>query len=163
RAACSACRRRSPWGGRPGRSGGPRPSGGRPTPHTPPATPCPASPRGFSGRRAVARRPRRRPGGGGRPRAPPARARDRGGRVQLGGAYYSYEWFEAAALLVELAGLALLLGGWPALRWAGPSIAFLIFMVPLPYRLEGALSHPLQRIGTVASTYALQTLGLPAV
>jgi exosortase len=83
--------------------------------------------------------------------------------VQLGGAYYSYEWFEAAALLPELAGLALLLGGRAALRWSGPSIAFLIFMVPLPYRLEGALSHPLQRVGTVASTYALQTLGLPAV
>jgi exosortase len=36
-------------------------------------------------------------------------------------------------------------------------------MVPLPFRLEGAMSHPLQRAGTLASTYALQTLGLPAI
>ena len=35
-------------------------------------------------------------------------------------------------------------------------------MVPLPFRLEIALAHPLQRIGTVASTYALQTLGFSA-
>lgn len=83
--------------------------------------------------------------------------------LQLGGAYFFYEWFEAVALMPELAGLALLLGGWAALRWSWPAIAFLIFMVPLPYRLEGALSYPLQRAGTLASTYALQTLGLPAI
>jgi exosortase len=35
-------------------------------------------------------------------------------------------------------------------------------MVPLPYRLEVALAHPLQRLGTWASTYALQTLGFAA-
>jgi exosortase len=33
----------------------------------------------------------------------------------------------------------------------------------LPYHAEIALAHPLQRFATLASTYALQTLGLPAV
>jgi exosortase len=36
-------------------------------------------------------------------------------------------------------------------------------MVPLPFRVEGALSYPLQRVATKASTYALQTLGFPAL
>ena len=49
------------------------------------------------------------------------------------------------------------------LRWAGPAIAFLVFMIPWPYRLEVALAHPLQRVATLASTYALQTLGYPAI
>jgi len=34
--------------------------------------------------------------------------------------------------------------------------------VPLPGLLAGRLSHPLQRIGTIASTYLIQTLGIPA-
>ena len=62
-----------------------------------------------------------------------------------------------------LAGASLLAGGWACLRWAGPSIAFLIFMIPLPYRVEYLLGSPLQSFATAASTYALQTLGLPAV
>src|SRR5262249_36552352 len=40
---------------------------------------------------------------------------------------------------------------------------FLFFMVPLPYRVEMALGYPLQRIATLSSTYALQTVGLPAL
>jgi exosortase len=35
-------------------------------------------------------------------------------------------------------------------------------MIPLPYSVETAVSHPLQRVATQASTYALQTLGRPA-
>jgi exosortase len=36
-------------------------------------------------------------------------------------------------------------------------------MIPWPYRLEVALAHPLQRVATLASTYALQTLGFAAL
>jgi exosortase len=62
-----------------------------------------------------------------------------------------------------LAGVAVLAGGWPALRWSWPALVFLVFMVPLPYRVEHALGAPLQRVATVASNYTLQTIGLPAV
>ena len=61
-----------------------------------------------------------------------------------------------------LAGLCLLLGGKQILKWAAPSIVFLFFMLPLPYRVEVGLRTPLQSLGTVASCYTLQTLGLPA-
>ena len=80
----------------------------------------------------------------------------------LGGVYF-VQWLEMAALLPILAGLCLLAGGWPALSWAWPAIAFLFFMIPLPYRVEYALGYPLQRIATLSSTFLLQTFGLSAV
>jgi exosortase len=83
--------------------------------------------------------------------------------LRLAGAYCYFAWFEAASLLPLLAGAALLLGGWPALRWAWPAVGFLVFMVPLPYRVETGLAAPLQRVATVAAAYTLQTLGLPAL
>jgi exosortase len=83
--------------------------------------------------------------------------------ARIAGAYLYFDWLDAFSLLPCLAGLAVLLGGWPALRWAWPSIAFLVFMIPLPFRVETALAHPLQRVATIASTYVMQTIGLPAV
>jgi exosortase len=78
------------------------------------------------------------------------------------GAYYYLSWFEALSFISSVGGLCLLFGGWAGVRWAWPAIAFLIFMVPLPYRFEMALGSPLQHIATVVSTYALQVCGLPA-
>jgi exosortase len=78
------------------------------------------------------------------------------------GALLYLDWLNGLSLLPCLAGLAVVLSGWAALRWAWPAIAFLGFMVPLPYRLEAFLTQPLQRLGTLASTYALQTLGFAA-
>jgi exosortase len=79
------------------------------------------------------------------------------------GQRYFFGWVEAASLLPCLAALSLMVGGWTVLRWALPSIGFLLFMIPLPYRAEVALGYPLQRIATLASTYVLQTLGMPAL
>jgi exosortase len=83
--------------------------------------------------------------------------------VRFAGSVLFYEWLGAIGLLPCIAGLALLIGGRPVLRWAWPAIAFLVFMMPLPFRVEIALAHPLQRIATQASTYSLQTLGFVAV
>jgi exosortase len=78
----------------------------------------------------------------------------------LAGRYLFFFWLNQIALLPLVAGAVLMLAGWPALRWATPAIAFLAFMIPLPYRLQVSLAVPLQRIGTTASVYGLQTLGL---
>jgi exosortase len=86
-----------------------------------------------------------------------------GAGLHLLGAYYHAEYVEDLSFLVGLAGVSLCAGGWPCLKWAGLSIAFLVFMLPLPYRLEVALGGPLQRVAVLASTYTLQTLGFPAV
>lgn len=78
------------------------------------------------------------------------------------GTFVFIDWFGHVSLLVCLSGLALLMGGGAALGWSWPAILFLIFMVPLPFQLEFALAYPLQRLATVASTFALQTLGIVA-
>lgn len=67
------------------------------------------------------------------------------------------------SLLFWAAGVACLLGGTPMLRWLLPSIGFLAFMVPLPYRIEGALSLPLQRVATQLTCWLLECLGEPAI
>lgn len=77
-------------------------------------------------------------------------------------AYWSLAKLDALSLLPCLAGIALLLGGWRVLRWAGPSIAFLVFMIPLPGAVGGLLSYPLQRVACITSTYAIQLVGIPA-
>jgi exosortase len=82
--------------------------------------------------------------------------------LRLAGTYYYYPWFEAVSLLPCLVGLVLLVGGRGYLAWSWPAIAFLFFMMPLPYRLETGLRRPLQRLATEISTYAVQTLGCPA-
>jgi exosortase len=86
-----------------------------------------------------------------------------GAILQLVGGYYRIESLVGFAVVPELAGICLLLGGWRVLVWAWPSILFLGFMVPLPWSLETALGGPLQSLATAASTYSLQTLGLLAV
>jgi exosortase len=83
--------------------------------------------------------------------------------MRLTDGFFYVRWLNDLSLLPCLAGLCLLLGGWPALRWAGPSIAFLFFMLPLPYMIETAWAYRLRLIATVTSTFALQTLGLPAL
>jgi exosortase len=78
-------------------------------------------------------------------------------------AYYFYALMDPFSLIPCVAGVVLLIGGWRLLRWAWPSIVFLAFMIPLPGFLADLLSQPLQRIGTIASTYLIQTLGIPAI
>lgn len=79
------------------------------------------------------------------------------------GTYFYLLWFDPLSLIPTLGGLCLLVGGKRLLQISWPSICFLFFMIPLPFTLESALRGPLQRIGTMASTYLMQTIGLPAV
>jgi exosortase len=83
--------------------------------------------------------------------------------LRLFGTYFYFIWLEQLSLLPTLAGLFLLIGGVQALRWAWPAVAFLGFMIPLPYNLSVKLTGPLQQLATVVCTFLLQTLGVPAV
>ncbi len=83
--------------------------------------------------------------------------------MKVVGAYLYLPYIDEVSLLPTLAGVCVLAGGLPCLRWAWPAVAFLVFMVPLPYRLEYLLGGPLQSLATWSSAYALQTIGLPAV
>jgi exosortase len=86
-----------------------------------------------------------------------------GALMRLAGSYYYFPWLGSLSLLPTLAGLSLLLGGRAALAWSWPSIAFLAFLLPLPYGLQVALAAPLQEMATSASTYLLETCGIPVL
>jgi exosortase len=83
--------------------------------------------------------------------------------MRMASSYYYYDLLDPASLIPCLAGLTLFVGGWQALGWAWPSIAFLVFMVPLPGFVAVQLGQPLQRVATVAGTFVIQTVGIPAV
>jgi exosortase len=83
--------------------------------------------------------------------------------LRAAGTYFYLTWLENVSLLPALAGLCVVAGGWHALRWAWPAVAFLLFMLPLPFGIENLLAGPLRRLATACGTYALQTAGLPAV
>ncbi len=83
--------------------------------------------------------------------------------MRLGGAYFSYDYFDQVSLLPAVAGLFMLAGSWPALFWSAPAVAFLAFMIPLPDRVSLAMSGPMQAFATTVSTFALQVIGRPAI
>jgi len=82
--------------------------------------------------------------------------------IRMAAAYVGYPYFDMLSLLPCLFGVFLIVGGWHLLRWAGPALGFLIFMYPLPSIVQREMLNPLQRVATVCSTYALQTLGIAA-
>src|SRR5438552_2908013 len=49
--------------------------------------------------------------------------------LHLAGAYFFFDTLSMLSLLPMLAGICVCVGGRPALRWAWPSIAFLVFML----------------------------------
>ncbi|MFM9961955.1 MAG: exosortase/archaeosortase family protein [Planctomycetaceae bacterium] len=79
------------------------------------------------------------------------------------GARFYFEALEWLSILPCVAGICVVCGGELSLRRAWPGIVFLVFLLPLPYRLEVALAGPLRSVATLVSTYSLQTLGYPAV
>ena len=83
--------------------------------------------------------------------------------VRMWGARYFLQPVDAWSILLWVAGLAWLLGGWRVLWWGLPSIGFLWFMIPLPWSAERMLSLPLQRVATKISCWALVSLGQPAL
>lgn len=86
-----------------------------------------------------------------------------GAALRLLAVWFYIPWFDMISLLPCLVGLVVLCGGRAALTWSWPGIAFLLFMLPLPYRVGTFMAPTLQRLATLASTYALQTLGFPAI
>lgn len=82
--------------------------------------------------------------------------------MRCAGALLYVDAVDGWSILLWTAGACCLLGGVPFLRWSWSSIAFLFFMVPLPFQVERALSLPLQRIAAKLSCWSFQFLGMPA-
>lgn len=77
--------------------------------------------------------------------------------------YYYYNGLDQLSMVPMALGAAFATGGKTAARWAWPAALFLVFMVPLPFRLQTAMSGQLQTVATQMSSYVLVTAGLPAV
>ena len=69
-------------------------------------------------------------------------------------------WIESFTILPALTGLTLAYGGWAALRYAWPAIAFLVFMLPLPKIVNEFMAMPLQTLASIASAFVLRQTGL---
>jgi len=83
--------------------------------------------------------------------------------VRMLGVRFYLDAVEGWSILLWAGGAAWFLCGWRVFRWSLPSVVFLWFMVPLPFRLEHALSRPLQHAATRISCWILQCLGQPAL
>jgi exosortase len=82
--------------------------------------------------------------------------------LSITGGHYFLNPLSYWAMIAWIGGAVWIVCGRRVFGWAFPSIAFLIFMIPLPYRMEGMLAAPLQRVATVLSCCGLQVLGQPA-
>lgn len=78
-------------------------------------------------------------------------------------AKYFISAIDAWSIPVVICGLIWLICGKDWIQWSWPAISFLVFMVPLPWRVESLLSSPLQHVATTMSAWGLQALGFPAV
>ena len=83
--------------------------------------------------------------------------------LRFGEAVYYYNGLDPLSLVPAAAAVLLASGGRLAWRWGWPAAGFLVFMVPLPYRMQTLLSGQLQTLATQVSSAILVTLGYPAV
>jgi exosortase len=83
--------------------------------------------------------------------------------VRMLGAFYYLDAADGWSILFWVGGAVWFLCGWRVFWWSLPAVLFLWFMVPLPFRMEHALSRPMQHVATAASAWVLQCLGQPAL
>jgi len=83
--------------------------------------------------------------------------------VRLYASKYDINPVDRLSYIGALLGITQIMGGFSMLRWAGPPLAFLVFMFPLPSVLENSVLHGLQRLAAISSTWTLQLLGIPAL
>jgi exosortase len=82
--------------------------------------------------------------------------------LRVWAANFDYNNPERASFLGALLACCLIVGGRSMLIWAGPALAFLAFMFPLPNMLENTMLIKLQNVATIISTWTLQLLGIGA-
>jgi exosortase len=85
------------------------------------------------------------------------------GVLRMSGALFSLEPIEVGSLVPALAGVLMLTLGARVVLWCWPGAVFLLFILPWPFQIDVLLTYPLRRVATICSTYALQTMGIPAL
>ena len=82
--------------------------------------------------------------------------------ARLFAAKYAFNPIDRISFIPAIFGAFMLVGGFNAIRWAWPALAFLVFMFPLPSAVEVSVLGRLQRLASITSTFVLQTLGVAA-
>jgi exosortase len=82
--------------------------------------------------------------------------------MRLVAAEFGMNPVDRLSFLPAIFGVFMLVGGFHIIRWAGPALGFLIFMFPLPTKLEVLVLLRLQRLASICSTFVLQTMGIAA-
>jgi exosortase len=82
--------------------------------------------------------------------------------ARLVAAEYGIAPLDRISFLPAIFGVFMLVGGFQVIRWAGPALGFLVFMFPLPHKLEVLVHLNLQKLASICSTFVLQTLGVSA-
>jgi exosortase len=70
---------------------------------------------------------------------------------------------ERLSLVLTFIAVVLLLFGWRLVWKIGPVLLYLFFMLPLPNRVQGWVTLPLQRWATTSAVFGLETLGYDVV
>lgn len=83
--------------------------------------------------------------------------------MHISGVYLFVEAVDCLGLLLCLTGGILLIWGRGLVLGIWPAILFLVFMFPLPFRIERMLSAPLQLYGAEQAAWYIQLVGIPAV
>src|SRR5690606_13593912 len=71
---------------------------------------------------------------------------------------YQFEYPKRLSLILSIAGVVLVVCGWPVVRWGWFAVAFLVFAMPLPERLFVQLTMPLREIAANVSGAALSVI-----
>jgi exosortase len=82
--------------------------------------------------------------------------------LRLVAAEYGKAPYDRLSFIPAIFGVFMMVGGLHVVRWAWPALGFLLFMFPLPSKLEQTVLLWLQRLATIASTFVLQTMGVSA-
>lgn len=79
--------------------------------------------------------------------------------VRGSGLFFGYRSAERLSIVLSVAALVLLLGGWRLLRKLTPILFFLCLMLPWPNRVQTAITLPLQRWATTSAVFCLELVG----
>lgn len=77
--------------------------------------------------------------------------------------YYDRMPLAQAAFVTSAIGVLTMIGGMRLVRWAGPPVAFLMFMFPLPSLLEQNVLGVLQKIAVLLSEAVYTIIGIAAI
>lgn len=76
------------------------------------------------------------------------------------GLLFMYESGVRYSMVLTLAGLVLMVGGWQVFRSVSWILLFLFLMFPLPGRIHNLINGPLQKMSTTGSVFLLEAFGV---